>query len=113
MSTEIDDGLKAKSPGGKGKGRNLSTDDRGLVLVRLVYGGKYTAVSMDSELWRLLAGLCGGQEEAKTWVRDQGRLIEALEATSTGNDAKGAGLSRLVQRRVYELMGRRLGLFNS
>jgi len=95
------------------KSKPLSNDERGLVLVRLVYNGRSTAISMDVELWRLLAFLCGGEDQAKLWVREQGRLIEALSGTNTGVEAKGAGLSRLIQRRVYDLIGRRLSVVNN
>lgn len=82
--------------------------DRGLHILRLVYKGRYTSISMDKELWALLLTLAGGEPEAKRWAVDQVRLIEGLSATSTGLDIQGAGLSRLVQRRIYEWIGTRL-----
>ncbi len=82
--------------------------DRGLQILRLVYKGRYTSISMDRELWLLLVFLSGGDVEAKRWAADQVRLIDALSATGAGLDVRGAGLSRLVQRRIYEWIGTRL-----
>jgi hypothetical protein len=101
---------RSESPGGK-RSAKLTPDERGLMLLRLVHRGKYTSVSMDVELWRVLVLIAGGEEPGRRWVIEQARLIEALEGTATGIEgAKGAGLSRLIQRRVFELIQNRLGV---
>lgn len=90
--------------------RTLTPAERGLALLKVVYGGRHTTVSMDLELWGIVCGLLGGEPQARRWMAEQMPLIEGLEATSVGSGARGAGLSRLLQRRVYDLLARRLGV---
>lgn len=95
----------------KADGAAASAVDRGLMILPVMYQGKRTAISMDIELWRILAKLAGGEDKARRWIAEEARLLEGLANTTTGvESAKGAGLSRLVQRRVFELIGQRIGV---
>jgi hypothetical protein len=81
------------------------------MISRVMYQGRKTSISMDIELWRVLSKLTGGDAQARRWVIEEARLLDGLANTQAGiESAKGAGLSRLVQRRVFELIGQRIGV---
>lgn len=89
--------------------RKLTALDRGLHITAIRLEGKKTSISMDIGLWDLLVQVQGSAKRADRWIVDEAQRLDALSRTRTGvENAAGAGLSRLLHREVYKLIGREL-----